>query len=145
MDINDLISPSRLKTYETVLKIKTNEKKLSAYYWNKAISASLFPAMQCLEVSLRNSISGAVKNNPPPSVPCFTDLLTQNVIGVDDWLEYLISYTSLKKIKKLDSRNKKKWIVNNQRTSKTYWEENQLTKAGRDLSRYGKQVTPDGI
>jgi hypothetical protein len=146
MDINELISPIRLETYETVLKVKTDEKKLAAYYWNKAITASLFPAMQCLEISLRNAINEAVKNNPPFSIPCFTDLSTSKVMAVDDWIECLVSYISRKRIKKLGSRNKKKWLKpNGDRTNKTFWEEDQIERAKRKLQKYGRAPTSDRL
>lgn len=138
MDVRDLISSSRLETYENVLAIKSPEKQISAYYWNKAITASIFPAMQCLEITLRNAINEAVKRNPPPCVPSYSDVTTRHIMATDDWLEYFVAHVAQKRIKKFGSKNKKKWMVNGARTKKKFWEENKIIEAKDKLKKHCK-------
>lgn len=55
-DIEKHISPARLSSYRSLNPSGTTEETIGLYYWNKAVSAAFFPAIQCLEVSLRNAI-----------------------------------------------------------------------------------------
>lgn len=51
------ISQQRFSTYQTaVFKGATNEECLGIYLWNKQLASAFLPALQILEVSLRNAI-----------------------------------------------------------------------------------------
>lgn len=51
------ISQQRFATYQTaVFKGATNEECLGIYLWNKQLASAFLPALQILEVSLRNAI-----------------------------------------------------------------------------------------
>lgn len=60
------ITEERLSIYSKHLKVK-KEAELAAYHWNTALAGALFPAIQCLEVTLRNAIVQAVQSNPLPA------------------------------------------------------------------------------
>lgn len=51
------ISQQRFSTYQTaVFKGATDEECLGIYLWNKQLASAFLPALQILEVSLRNAI-----------------------------------------------------------------------------------------
>ena len=59
MDFNELekyISADRLATYTALLGCSDIDKAVGAYYWNKALGGTVYSFLQCLEVSLRNSL-----------------------------------------------------------------------------------------
>ncbi|WP_306533685.1 Abi family protein [Geobacter sp.] len=59
MNFNELekyISADRLATYTTLLGCSDIDKAIGAYYWNKALGGAVYSFLQCLEVSLRNSL-----------------------------------------------------------------------------------------
>jgi hypothetical protein len=55
-ELEKFISNSRLKSYEQIIKKKKLENLVAGYLWNKQVSASLYPILQCL-VSLRQPSS----------------------------------------------------------------------------------------
>ena len=66
MDFNELekyISADRLFTYSTLLGVSVTDldKAVGAYHWNKALGGAVYSFLQCLEVSLRNSVHMAAK------------------------------------------------------------------------------------
>ncbi|HGY1117026.1 TPA: Abi family protein [Providencia rettgeri] len=61
--MSDYISTDRLDIYEKHLKISKSQI-MAAYHWNKSLSGAMFPAMQCLEVTLRNALDHAVRTTP---------------------------------------------------------------------------------
>ncbi len=66
MASEDFISTERLRIYENHLKVRP-EQVMAAYHWNKALSGALLPAIQCLEITLRNAIDRGIQQNPPPA------------------------------------------------------------------------------
>ncbi|QKJ89261.1 hypothetical protein PMPD1_4363 (plasmid) [Paramixta manurensis] len=72
---------------------------MAAYYWNKALAGAMLPALQCLEVTLRNAIDKAVQSGP---VPGATGLwLTDH-----NWIFSLPRYMGKKAYPKLRRRYK---------------------------------------
>lgn len=65
MSLENYISAERLDIYEKHLKVESGQV-MAAYYWNKAIAGAMLPALQCLEVTLRNAIDKAVQSGPVP-------------------------------------------------------------------------------
>lgn len=65
MNFNELeiyISTDRLATYTTLIGCTDLDKAVGAYYWNKALGGAVYSFLQCLEVSLRNSMHIAGRN-----------------------------------------------------------------------------------
>lgn len=58
------ITTERLDIYKKNLKVKPSQV-MAAYHWNKALAGALLPAMQCLEVTLRNALNTAIQSFPP--------------------------------------------------------------------------------
>nr|WP_228737357.1 hypothetical protein [Klebsiella pneumoniae]CAG9070813.1 Abi-like protein [Klebsiella pneumoniae] len=65
MVLKDFISDERLDIYEKHLKVEPHQV-MSAYHWNKALAGAMLPALQCLEVTLRNALDQAIRTTPLP-------------------------------------------------------------------------------
>lgn len=65
MALENFISAERLDIYEKHLKVEPHQV-MSAYHWNKALAGAMLPALQCLEVTLRNALDLAIQSVPPP-------------------------------------------------------------------------------
>lgn len=65
MSLETYISAERLDIYEKHLKVESGQV-MPAYYWNKALAGAMLPALQCLEVTLRNAIDNAIQSGPVP-------------------------------------------------------------------------------
>ncbi|HGS6381287.1 TPA: Abi family protein [Klebsiella variicola subsp. variicola] len=65
MALENFISAERLDIYERHLKVEPHQV-MSAYHWNKALAGAMLPALQCLEVTLRNALDQAIQSAPPP-------------------------------------------------------------------------------
>lgn len=65
MALENFISTERLDIYEKHLKVE-HHQIMPAYHWNKALAGSMLPALQCLEVTLRNALDQAIQSSPPP-------------------------------------------------------------------------------
>ena len=61
MTAQHYITTARLDIYRKHLKVKPAQV-MAAYHWNKALAGALLPAMQCLEVTLRNAINTAIQS-----------------------------------------------------------------------------------
>lgn len=68
MALENFISAERLDIYEKHLKVE-HHQIMPAYHWNKALAGSMLPALQCLEVTLRNALDQAIQSSPPPGAP----------------------------------------------------------------------------
>ncbi|POB84077.1 hypothetical protein CRN30_07820, partial [Vibrio vulnificus] len=90
--VKKYISKERLDIYTKHLKVK-DAQVLPAYQWNKDLAGALLPALHCLEVTLRNSISCAIQENPPPAAKSLYS--TGN-----DWIFSLTEYMGKKLIPK---------------------------------------------
>lgn len=99
MNAEQFISSERLDIYEKHLKVKP-EQVMAAYHWNKALAGAMIPAMQCLEVTLRNAIDQGIRSNPPPAA---NGLYETN----HNWIFTLPRYMGGRTFKKLNERYKK--------------------------------------
>ncbi|MEN4646985.1 Abi family protein [Pantoea agglomerans] len=98
MSLETYISAERLDIYEKHLKVDTGQI-IAAYHWNKALAGAMLPALQCLEVTLRNAIDTAVQSVP---VPGATGLwLTDH-----NWIFSLPRYMGKKAFPKINKRYK---------------------------------------
>ncbi len=66
MTAQQLITSDRLDIYEKHLKVRLDQV-MAAYHWNKALAGAMLPAIQCLEITLRNAIDAGIRNFPPPA------------------------------------------------------------------------------
>lgn len=55
-----LVPQERLNIYSSILQLKDHER-MGGYLWNKALSSAMTPLLQCLEITLRNSINNAIQ------------------------------------------------------------------------------------
>ncbi len=60
--LRQALSSERLSAYQNRLHQDGNKYLFSHYTWNMALSESLYPALQTLEVTLRNALHGAIKD-----------------------------------------------------------------------------------
>lgn len=98
MALEKFISVERLDIYEKHLKVEPHQV-MSAYHWNKALAGAMLPALQCLEVTLRNALDQAIRSVPPPGA---TGLwLTDH-----NWIFSLPRYMGKKAFPKLSVRFK---------------------------------------
>jgi len=66
MNAQQLITSDRLDIYTKHLKVKPDQA-MAAYHWNKALAGAMLPALQCLEITLRNAIDLGIRRSPPPA------------------------------------------------------------------------------
>lgn len=58
-ELEHFISRDRLSSYRTIVRKRSPKNLIAAYYWNKHVSSTLYPILQCLEVTLRNGLHQA--------------------------------------------------------------------------------------
>jgi hypothetical protein len=149
--MQEFISKERLGIYETILKVKPDQVQ-AAYQWNKALSGALMPAMQCLEITLRNAIDNGIRRNPPKGaklkwltdvnwITSLPDYLGKKAYGLKRYKK-VIAPKSSEKVDEynylLDKKGARKVI------KKTY-EEQKIEETIRKINRSGKLATPDRI
>jgi len=135
-ELEKFISHSRLKSYEQIIKKKRLENLVAAYLWNKQVSSSLYPILQCLEVTLRNAlhIAGA------------------QAFVASDWYEQVLKHGGDEKFKSdhlryLD-RYYRKSAGYKKQASKKPWvsnHESMLASAKRKLKKDGKTISANNI
>lgn len=133
----NLISSERLKSYEKILKITDEQQKIMAYQWSKGLVSSILPALQCLEISLRNAINYNVINNKPRAGKFTND---------DFWFKSLSQYhtrkTQQNQIRKQNTRLRKNEITSQKHAEiikqirrEKSWEEREILKTEVKLRR----------
>lgn len=115
------------------------EDLLCAYNWNKITSSALYPIIQCLEISLRNSIHNQACNHS----------------NMSDWFDHVVrtggdvKFTNqCEKDPSLDKRFYRKGISQGHRADRNRWKsnhENMIHTAKSKLGREGKAQTADAI
>jgi hypothetical protein len=107
--------------------LKDENQVLRAYYWNKALCGAIYPAMQTLEVTFRNALNEAVK--------CDHQGKYQNQ---DWWFEHIAIDIQNKKIKKMSSSKRDKWVNSvGKRRKQSYAEQTVLGIQG-ELKKEGR-------
>lgn len=148
--MNKYISKERLDIYTKHLKVR-NDQVISAYQWNKNLAGSILPALHCLEVTLRNAISCAIQENPPPGA---INLYSTG----SDWIFSFMEYMGKKTIpnhqrftkiarsgQQVDAQGYVLDKFNKRLIVKRAWEEQKVFDASRKLKREGKVVTTDRV
>lgn len=144
------ISEERLGIYTKHLKVK-EDQAISAYHWNMSLSGALLPAIQCLEVTLRNAIDCAIQENPP--------LAAKGLYSTgSDWIFSFTEYMGKRLIPNKNRFTKKArhtqktdangYVLDNKGKRlivKRLWEETKVIDASKKLNAAGKATTPDRI
>ncbi|MDF2185672.1 Abi family protein [Grimontia hollisae] len=144
------ISVERLDIYSKHLKVKDSEI-IAAYQWNKDLAGALLPALHCLEVTLRNAISCAIQENPPPAAKGLYSTGS-------DWIFSFSEYMGKKLIprhqrftkkarqsQKVDAQGYVLDKFNKRLVVKRSWEEDKVISASQKVKREGKTVTTDRV
>lgn len=141
----------RLAIYEHHLKVKKTEST-AAYSWNKALCGALFPAIQCLEITLRNAIDQAIQENPP--------LGAKGLYSTgSDWIFSLTTYMGNRTLKNYErytktvrkgqqAKDQSGYTLAKDGTRiivKRVWEESKVVDAKKKLRSSNKQVTPAAV
>ncbi|MGW7678368.1 Abi family protein [Shewanella sp. S23-S33] len=149
--MQEFISKERLGIYETILKIKPNQVQ-AAYQWNKVLSGALVPAMQCLEITLRNAIDNGIRSHPPKGaklkwltdanwITSLPDYLGQKAYGVKRFQKV----TAPKPNQKVDQYSYLLDNSGNRKVVKKIYEEQKVDKTISLIRKSGKLATPDRI
>ena len=140
----NFISTERLKSYEIILRITDEQQKIMAYQWSKSLVSSILPALQCVEVTLRNAIDYNVMNNKPRAGKFTHDTL---------WFKSLAEYHS-RKSHQNKNRVQRRKLNKGEITRQEYddkiikisheksWEEKEILKTIRKIKRL-KNTTPN--
>jgi len=94
--LKQALSTERLAAYQQRLEQDGNRNLFSHYAWNMALSESLYPVLQALEVTLRNSIHSAAHQH----------------FGRDDWYN---NHHIIRHPNDIGALNKAKGMLNRQR------------------------------
>jgi len=145
VDLLDYISTERLKIYSDILKIKPDDA-IGGYNWNKSLSSAMQPLMHCLEITLRNSIDYAIRNNPPPGA---IGLWHTDKRWIFDLPRYIGDRAFIRQGKRYKYDSQGRPLNGKQGTSLKYdkrvWEETCTHKVGKRITNEGKTKTPERI
>ena len=145
-DVVNLITEERLAIYTKHLKVSKGEQ-LAAYHWNKSLAGALLPAIQCLEVTLRNAIVNSVGTNPPAAA--------KGIYSTgSDWIFSFTTYMGKKKLKpnvrytknvrRGQSFDTQGYALDNNGERlivQRLWEEKKVFEASKRIRNSGRQVT----
>lgn len=135
-EIERYISAPRLRSYEKIIKNKTQKNLIAAYAWNKHVSSAIYPIIQCLEISLRNALHEAASVH----------------FKTKDWYEPVLKHGGDNKFiaehKKFTTKYYRKSAGYKKEKGKQAWvsnHENMLKRAQKQLTKNGKSPSPDAI
>jgi hypothetical protein len=107
--------------------LRWHRQVLRAYYWNKALCGAIYPVMQTLEVTFRNALNEAVK--------CDHQGKYQNQ---DWWFEHIAIDIQNKKIKKMSSSKRDKWVNSVGKRRKQSYAEQTVLGIQSELKKEGR-------
>ena len=142
IDLSNLeiyISKPRLQSYSTLTGTSDLKGLSGAYLWNKRVSAAVYPIIQCLEVSLRNSIHKEASTHF--NAPDWFDQITK-LAGHTKFNAYLTSRPND------TSKLYRNGGSSGPRTGKKIWTSNHeqmLKRAKNKLLKDGKRASPDAV
>lgn len=129
---------------------------MSAYHWNKALCGAMLPALQCLEVTLRNALDHAIRTNPPPAAVASSLWKTDH-----NWIFDLPRYMGDKTYPRNNDRYKRPdpkkttqprdaqgFLLDqygNRVLKKTIPVENQVKMAIDEIAKTSKLITPNRV
>lgn len=144
----DFISTDRLDIYVSHLKIRPDQV-MSAYHWNKALGGALLPAIQCLEITLRNAIDLGIRSNPPPAAKGLYDtnlnwvFTLPRYMGTRRWPKHSVRYKRPQRAS--DPHDAQNFLLDkygNRVLAKKLPVEVQLENVINDIARLNKQISP---
>lgn len=153
MSLDRYINTERLDIYVQHLKVSPTQV-MPAYHWNKALCGAMLPALQCLEVTLRNALDQAIQTNPPPAA---------NALWLTDhnWIFDLPRYMGDRTYPKNNDRYKRpdpkkpmqqsdaQGFLLDQYGHRVFKNkiqvEKQVDSAIKDIAQMGKQITPNRV
>lgn len=142
--VEDYISTERLDIYSKILKVDEKDKQY-CYQWNKELTASIVPLLQCLEVSLRNSINNAIKNHPPTGCG---GLYRTDSQWIYELPRYLGDKTYIRQNKRYQKDSAGNIILDKNGKIKyknMIWEEKEVKKTVQRILKSGKSLTPERV
>ncbi len=139
--MSDFISTPRLHSYRKILKVKKPNQIMRAYCWNIAVSAALYPVIQTLEVTLRNALDMAVRNNHAP----LASSGKPSYSGQRLWFKLMVTERQNSAILRMNSHQKSKWLRSDGTRKKYNYSEDHIRKVEREISRYKTYVQPEDI
>lgn len=140
--MSDFISTPRLDSYKNILKIHDSDEIMRAYCWSIAVSAALYPVIQTLEITLRNALDIAVKNNHVALLSSGKPSYRGNPL----WFKLMIIEKQNSLINKMNASQKSRWVdPTTNRRKKHSSSEEQIQKIERDLSVFKPYVQPEDI
>lgn len=136
-ELEKFISVDRLSSYRTIVRKKSPKNLIGAYHWNKHVSSALYPILQCLEITLRNSLH----------------IVGASSFNASDWYEQALKHGGDVKFK---AGYQNTWSIKYYRKSAGYpkvqgkkpWvsnHENMLKNTKNHLSRDGKTATASNV
>ncbi|EOI7435835.1 CAAX protease [Yersinia enterocolitica] len=143
MDLEDYISPERLKIYVDILKLKPDEA-MGAYNWNKALCGAMQPLMHCLEITFRNAIDHGIRHNPPPGA---VGLWRTDANWIFDLPRYVGDKTYIRQGKRFKTDTLGNVIYRNRMPvyNRTVWEEDCIRKVSTRIKTAGKTATAERV
>ncbi|MBA0170453.1 MULTISPECIES: Abi family protein [Pectobacterium] len=143
MELEDYISPERLKIYTDVLKLKPGEE-LGGYNWNKTLSGAMQPLMHCLEVTLRNAIDHAIRRHPLPGA---VDHWRTDANWIFDLPRYIGDKTWIRQGNRYKKNSQGQVIYRRGQPvyDKTAWEEDCIRKVSKRIREAGKAPTAERL
>jgi hypothetical protein len=153
MNLDQFINTERLDIYVKHLKINASQV-MAAYHWNKALCGAMLPALQCLEVTLRNALDLSIQTNPPPAA---TGLWLTDHNWIFDLPRYMGDKTWSKNNDRYQRPHPKKvgkptdlqgFLLDqygNRILKKKLAVENQVEMAIDEIAKMGKQITPNRV
>lgn len=85
---SEFISDARLKPYRESVDSSDELLIYALYFWNTALCESFYPALQALEVGLRNSLYLAIRNHT----------------GLDNWFETVLTESHTEELSRIQRR-----------------------------------------
>lgn len=86
--LSEFISDARLKPYREAVESDDEFLICALYFWNTALCESFYPALQALEVGLRNSLYSAIRNHT----------------GIDYWFKSILTESHSEEISRIQRR-----------------------------------------
>jgi hypothetical protein len=140
--MSNFISSPRLESYRVVLKLNDQQEILRAYYWNMAVSATIYPLIHTLEITLRNSLDLAVQGNHKPVIksrkPCYK--------CNPEWFKLMVTEKQNSKISKMNKAQQSEWVdAKSGRRKKYSTSENLIKKVTREIKKGKPHPKPEDI
>lgn len=137
--LEKFISSPRLNSYKVIIGNDNTTELIGAYNWNKNVSTTIYPILQCLEITLRNALNLNIKDH----------------FNMSDWYSFLLKkggdkkfIEELKEKPDLGDSFYRNGISIGPRNSRKRWNsyhENMLKSTKKRLQNAGKTANSNAI